>query len=70
MASEDDTQDTEQEGVDDVMFNEGDDDPEVVAKAAADIKLVILPFACTNEGKGAPLAMGIQRWWAQELATR
>lgn len=70
MASEDDTQDTEQEGVDDVMFNEGEDDPEVVAKAAADIKLVILPFACTNEGKGAPLAMGIQRWWAQELATR
>lgn len=70
MASEDDTQGTEEEGPDDVMFNEGDDDPEAVAEAAADIKLVILPFACTNEGKGAPLAMGVQRWWAQELATR
>ncbi len=70
MASEDDTQGTEEEGPDDVMFNEGEDDPEAVAEAAADIKLVILPFACTNEGKGAPLAMGVQRWWAQELATR
>ena len=70
MASEDDTQGTEPEGADDVMFNEGEDDPEAVAEAAADIKLVILPFACTNEGKGAPLAMGVQRWWAQELATR
>ena len=76
MASEDDTQGTEHEGVDapasdeDVMFNEGEDDPQAVAEAAADIKLVILPFACTNEGKGAPLAMGVQRWWAQELATR
>ncbi|MCR9165240.1 MAG: tetratricopeptide repeat protein [Nannocystaceae bacterium] len=70
MASEDDTQGTEAEGAEDVMFNEGEDDPEAVAQAAADIKLVILPFACTNEGKGAPLAMGVQRWWAQELATR
>ncbi len=70
MASEDDTQGAEEEGPDDAMFNEGDDDPKAVAEAAADIKLVILPFACTNEGKGAPLAMGVQRWWAQELATR
>ena len=30
----------------------------------------VLPIACTNEGRGAPLAMGVQRWWAQELATR
>ncbi len=78
MASEDDTQGgTDDELLaapegdeDEEMFNEGEDDPEAVAQAAADIKLVILPFACTNEGKGAPLAMGVQRWWAQELATR
>src|SRR5690606_11216214 len=31
---------------------------------------VVLPIACTNEGRGAPLAMGVQRWWAQELAAR
>ena len=51
-----------------------DDDNEVaeeeVAAAAAAIELVVLPIACTNDGKGAPLCMGIQRWWAQELATR
>ena len=45
-------------------------DPEALAAAAAAIELVVLPIACTNEGKGAPLSMGIQRWWAQELATR
>ncbi|MEM6290294.1 MAG: tetratricopeptide repeat protein [Myxococcota bacterium] len=73
MASEDERQEESlaaPEGEEDVMFNEAEDDPEAVAQAAADIKLVILPFACTNEGKGAPLAMGVQRWWAQELATR
>ncbi len=73
MASEDEKDlegDGAPEGDEEVMFNEGEDDPEAVAEAAADIKLVILPFACTNEGKGAPLAMGVQRWWAQELATR
>ena len=37
-------------------------------EAAGSVEFVVLPFACTNEGKGAPLAMGIQRWWAQELA--
>ncbi len=53
--------------------DEGDDDevdPAAMAEAAASIELVILPIACTNDGKGAPLCMGIQRWWAQELATR
>lgn len=37
-------------------------------KAAAEIELVVLPLACINEGKGAPLSMGVQRWLAQELA--
>ncbi len=41
---------------------------QAMAKAASQIELVVLPIACVNEGKGAPLAMGIQRWWAQELA--
>ncbi len=61
-----------------MMIDEGDEEsealdengqgsPEMVAAAAA-IELVSLPIACTNEGKGAPLAMGVQRWWAQELA--
>ncbi len=36
-------------------------------QAAAEIQLVILPLACVNEGKGAPLAMGVQRWLAQEI---
>jgi tetratricopeptide (TPR) repeat protein len=55
--------------------DEGEEDPEVenaqleaLQKAAAEIELVVLPLACTNEGKGAPLSMGVQRWWAQELA--
>jgi tetratricopeptide (TPR) repeat protein len=55
--------------------DEGDEDPEVenaqleaLQKAASEIELVVLPLACTNEGKGAPLSMGVQRWWAQELA--
>lgn len=55
-------------------LDELDEDDEVEAaegaEAASSIELVILPVACTNEGKGAPLAMGIQRWWAQELASR
>lgn len=38
------------------------------AEAAAQIEFVVLPLACLNEGKGAPLGMGIQRWWAQEMA--
>lgn len=55
---------------DDEDEDEGTDDEEAVAEAAAAIELVVLPIACTNEGKGAPLCMGIQRWWAQELASR
>jgi tetratricopeptide (TPR) repeat protein len=56
---------------DDDEGDEDDDaDPAAVEAAAAAIELVVLPIACTNEGKGAPLCMGIQRWWAQELATR
>ncbi len=56
---------------DEEAFGEdAEDDPELVQEAAAAIELVVLPIACTNEGKGAPLAMGVQRWWAQELAAR
>jgi tetratricopeptide (TPR) repeat protein len=49
---------------------DGDDEgsPAELQQAAQAIDFVALPIACTNEGKGAPLAMGIQRWWAQELA--
>ena len=78
MAGEDETtpeQDAEAiltDGEDEL--DELDEDDEAAeaegAQAAASIELVILPIACTNEGKGAPLAMGIQRWWAQELASR
>jgi len=55
-------------GPEDDDDDEEDADPEAVAQAAAAIELVILPIACTNDGKGAPLCMGIQRFWAQELA--
>ncbi|MCA9708538.1 MAG: hypothetical protein KDK70_22000 [Myxococcales bacterium] len=59
------------EGEDDEEFDEDDEvDAAEGAEAASAIELVILPIACTNEGKGAPLAMGVQRWWAQELASR
>ncbi|MCY1057410.1 tetratricopeptide repeat protein [Nannocystis sp. SCPEA4] len=57
-----------------LMFDEGDEDEEGAAsaeeiqEAAQAIELVTLPVSCTNEGKGAPLGMGIQRFWAQELA--
>ncbi len=47
-----------------------EEDEAAGAQAADSIEFVILPIACTNEGKGAPLAMGVQRWWAQELAAR
>lgn len=50
--------------------DEDEEDEAQSAQAAEAIELVILPIACTNEGKGAPLAMGVQRWWAQELAAR
>ncbi len=49
------------------LDGQGGGSPELVA-AAASVEFVALPIACTNEGKGAPLAMGVQRWWAQELA--
>ena len=35
--------------------------------AAKAVQFVVLPFACTNEGKGAPLGLGLQRWIAQEM---
>ncbi len=79
MAGEDDTKtpdDDELEGVGPDLDDEDEDDDdddlsdEDAAQAANSIELVILPVACTNEGKGAPLAMGVQRWWAQELAAR
>ncbi|MCA9657756.1 MAG: hypothetical protein KC486_05390 [Myxococcales bacterium] len=47
---------------------EGEPSDEDVQAAAKQIDFVVLPIACINEGKGAPLAMGIQRWIAQELA--
>lgn len=36
--------------------------------AAKAVDIVVLPVACINEGKGAPLGMGLQRWWAQEIS--
>jgi len=57
--------------IDESAEGEADDDegsPAELQEAAQAIDFVTLPIACTNEGKGAPLAMGIQRWWAQELA--
>jgi tetratricopeptide (TPR) repeat protein len=41
---------------------------EAVLEAAKGVEIVVLPVACINEGKGAPLGMGVQRWWAQELS--
>lgn len=71
MAGDDDNQEFETEDGE-MMLEEGDDDEgvseEEIQEAASTIDLVALPIACTNEGKGAPLAMGIQRWLAQELA--
>jgi tetratricopeptide (TPR) repeat protein len=49
---------------------EDEEDAEEAVAAAEAIELVLLPIACTNAGKGAPLAMGVQRWLAQELAAR
>lgn len=58
-----------------LMLDEGEEDEDGEAASEADIQqaaqsieLVTLPVSCTNEGKGAPLGMGIQRFWAQELA--
>ena len=84
MAGDDNTQDFDStEGIEgmeggDLMIDEGAGDDgdegdegapeEAIQQAAQTIDFVALPIACTNEGKGAPLAMGIQRWLAQELA--
>ncbi len=74
MAGEDENTPEEEpviltDGEDEELDDEEAEDAEG-AEAASSIELVILPIACTNEGKGAPLAMGVQRWWAQELASR
>ena len=58
------------EAGDDEFGEDAEEDAEAVEQAAASIEFVVLPIACTNEGRGAPLAMGVQRWWAQELAAR
>src|SRR5690606_34009868 len=78
MAADDDnTIDSNEDGSDELMIEEGTEDQDVAAqseqiealqKAASEIELVVLPLSCTNEGKGAPLSMGLQRWLAQELA--
>jgi tetratricopeptide (TPR) repeat protein len=77
MAGEDDTHGNDDETLgpdaadDETEFGEdAEEDAEEVEQAAASIEFVVLPIACTNEGRGAPLAMGVQRWWAQELAAR
>jgi tetratricopeptide (TPR) repeat protein len=79
MAGEDETRSNDDEtlgpdagvGEDEGEFgDEAEEDSEAVEQAAASIEFVVLPIACTNEGRGAPLAMGVQRWWAQELAAR
>lgn len=41
---------------------------EELMAAANAVDIVVLPVACVNEGKGAPLGMGMQRWWAQEIS--
>ena len=58
----------DESGEDDEEGGEAEGSPAEIQEAAQAIDFVTLPVACTNEGKGAPLAMGIQRWWAQELA--
>jgi tetratricopeptide (TPR) repeat protein len=67
--------DTESLEPGELMLEDGDEDeegaaasPEEIQAAAQSIELVVLPVSCTNEGKGAPLGMGVQRFWAQELA--
>lgn len=53
------------------MTDQSDDKtfPAVQPQAARAIDCVILPPACTNDGAGVSLAMGIQQWLAQELAS-
>jgi len=76
MAGENDSQDFDPEQVaedDGLVIDETDEEVEVgeaqrqLSQAAAAVEFVVLPLAVTNEGKGAPIAMGIQRWWAQEV---
>lgn len=69
MVEDEGTKDTAADGGDDADDELNTTDP-AVREAAAAVELVVLPIACVNEGRGAPLAMGIQRWWAQELAGR
>jgi len=79
MTSDDDFEhDTDASGLFMDDDDEGDEHADEIAatagqtamqEAANAIEFVCLPVACTQEGKGAPLAMGIQRWWAQELAS-
>lgn len=57
-----------EEGVDEELAEQQQAQLAALQKAAGEIDLVVLPFACVNEGKGAPLSMGVQRWLAQELA--
>lgn len=73
----DDQDNPQTEGAGDELMIEEGSDPVAAAqqaqlaamqKAASEIDLVVLPLSCINEGKGAPLGMGIQRWFAQELA--
>lgn len=70
MAADDDNDDelTIEEGVDPAQAQAQQEQMAALQKAASEIELVVLPLACTNEGKGAPLSMGVQRWLAQELA--
>lgn len=69
--------DTPADGGDELMIEEASEEQlaaaeneqmQLLQKAASEIELVVLPLSCTNEGKGAPLSMGVQRWLAQELA--
>jgi tetratricopeptide (TPR) repeat protein len=73
MAGEqDDAFDPSEDSDDELVIDDSDEEAEhaeaeqQIVQAAAMVELVILPMACTNEGKGAPLGMGIQRYWAQE----
>lgn len=77
MAADDDTSTSDGETPEGMIdesegdeLSEGEQDEQMAAlqKAAEEIELVVLPLSCTNEGKGAPLSMGVQRWLAQELA--
>lgn len=75
MAGEDELTPDNVDDLDDNAIGDDSEDAETeelaeAENAAQTIELVVLPIACTNEGKGAPLAMGVQRWWAQELASR